>query len=159
MLRLDRKWGGRYQEILRNTFNARKILSRRNIKALAVVKLDEVDLENSIVEECNDGSKMVRVQSVKKTRLDDHFGIRAQANNPLYSCEVEIPNETYLEFDPDGNLVDSIATSERVAINSARECVRYLHDENMVKDGEAETGNFEKQFSVVDGKLVRNFFI
>jgi len=159
MIRLDEKWGGRYNSILKGVFNRRKILSRRSVKALTTVKLNDIDLDNNVVEECNDGSKIVRVQSLKKTTLDSHYGVRAQANNPLYACEIEIPNESYLEFDKNGNLVESIATSERVAIDSARECIRYLHDEDMVKDGEAKEGDFTRQFSVVDSKLVRNFFI
>jgi len=159
MLGVDKGLGGKFGHILRQVFNSRKILSRRSIKAQAAVKLNEVEIkEGDNVDEYNEFTTITK-QSVKTVKLADHFGVRAQGDNPLYECEIEVPNSTYMEFDAEGNMVNSVATSPRIAINSARDCINFLHDKNMVGESSVVPDVAGPQFSVVDGKLVRNFFI
>ena len=159
ILGVDKGNGGKYSKIIKRVFDSRKILSRRSIKVQKSVNLQDIDIkENDQVEEYEDLTT-IRQQSVQTVRLADHFGVRAQANNPLYYCEIDIPNETYMEFDRAGNMIDSIATSPRVAVNSARECIKLIHENDMVADGPVPEDDFRKQFSVINGKLVRNFFI
>lgn len=159
MLSLDKKWGGRHQHILESVFKKRKLLGRRGIKALSKTTLDDVDLDNSVVEECGEEGKVVRVQSTKTTKLNEHFSVRSQKNNPLYDCEVELANESYLDFDGKGNLVSSLSVPESTSVESARACVNYIYENDMYQEGLPEDGVFDKQFSIVDGKLVRNFFV
>jgi hypothetical protein len=101
----------------------------------------------------------VRKVVTKTIKLADHFGVRAQSNNPLYNVEIEVPAEEHYLFNPDGVMVDSVATSEQVAIKSARACIHFLHKNNLWADGKLAEGDMSKPFSVIDGKLVRNFCI
>jgi len=159
MLGVDKGNGGKYHHILKGVFDRRRILSKRRVRALSSIRLDDIDINRTDeVEEYKDLT-IVRSQSVKTMKLEDHFGLRAQADNPLYACEIEVPDETYMEFDASGKLVDSVAVSPRIAVNSARDCIQYLHENDMVAYGETGDENFDKQFSVVDNKLVRNFLI
>lgn len=154
MLGLDKRMGGKYQEALSSVFSNRKILIRNNVKLLSKVNFEDLKLKEEDVVSTNNGLTAVRIQSTKNLRLSDHFGIKAQADNPLYNCEIEVPNESYMEFDEKGNLINSIATSEKVAINSARECIKYLHDNHLV---DVDGKDINKQFAIKDGKLVRNY--
>ena len=155
----DQRNGGKYQNELNDVFVARKILSKRTVKAQATTKLTDLDLTKHLVARSEDGSTFVRVKNTKTIKLSDYFGVRAQANNPLYQYDIDIPCEQHLLFNPAGFLTDSVATSEQVAINAARACVKFLHSKNLVAKEKLPEGDMSKMFHVIDGKLVRNYCI
>ncbi len=110
------------------------------------------------IETVGEGTVVRRCGS-RSLRLCDHFGARAQGDNPLYEVEIEVPDESYLEFDSKGMMIAHDQSNEMEIIYAARNCINLIHSENMYMDGEQKEGDFDKQFSIVDGKLVRNYFI
>jgi len=162
MIAYDRRTnGGKYAGIYETVFKGRKILQRR-VKAMTDKKLSDLGSLEDLMKDyhsivASDSGVVLTKRDVKVMKLSDHFGIRAQSDNPLYDVEIEVPNQTMMEFDGDGNLVEEIVASEKVVIASARQCIKALHADSMVKDGKAVEDNFEKMFSIVKGKLVRNF--
>ena len=155
----DLRTGGKYQEELQTTFIDHRILNKKVVRAQATTKLADLDLSKHAVAQSPDGSTFVRVKNSKTIKLSDHFGVRAQANNPLYQFDIEVPCEQHLQFNASGFLTDSVATSEQMAINSARVCIKFLHDNNHVSLQKLPEGDMSKMFHVVDGKIVRNFCI
>lgn len=154
LVKLDASLGGVYHNEIQSVLQRRQIIgSEHNVQAMGVkrIKLKDVNLEKSVVDEHN-GGVIVRALDTKTIRLNDHFSISAQSDNPLYNCQLEIPFESCMEFDKKGNLVDIIKTPELLAINAARDCVNFIQKEKLLTD------NVEKQFSIQNNKLIRNFF-
>ncbi len=83
-------------------------------------------------------------------RISDFTGNK---NNPLYGCIVELANST--PIDDGKNMAD--ITNLRMAINAAQHSLQVLSDNNRVSEGPS-SGIHEKEFSVIDGRLVRNYF-
>ena len=106
--------------------------------------------------EGSDVNTLVRLKNTKTIKLSDHFGVKAQSDNPLYNCEIEVPCEEYMEMAGNDHMVDSIGHSQKLAVNSARECVRFLHQHDLVQLNES-TDN--KPFKIENNKLIRNYFI
>lgn len=157
---VERQMGGEHQEAFRHVMHHRKILHRKGIvMALSNKKLSDIDLTDNDEIESTDQSTLVKRRDSKIIRLCEHFDARAQADNPLYEVEIEVPNDTYMEFDHRGMMVDGLMPNEKEALDDARNCVHILHSNKMVADGPIEEDVFDKPFSIVEGKLVRNFFI
>lgn len=150
MIFVDKANGNKYNKILNDVFKSRKLL-RHRVKALSNVKFEDIKLNKNdrVLSGKNKDIKAVVKSENKVMKLSDHFGLRAQGNNPLYDAEIEVPSETYMEFNEEGNIVDEVKVSERQTINAARECIKYLHKENMVGD--------ESMFNIENGKLVRKY--
>ena len=160
MLSVERQLGGNYQVELRKTFWRRKIVPKqKRMTALSHLSLADIDLTDGDQVETLDGGTAVRRCKKRSLKLCDHFSMRAQDANPLYEVEIEVPDESYLEFDRRGMMVDSDQTSEKEVLEAARNCVQMIHDQEMYMEGPPKEDDYDKQFSIVDGKLVRNFFI
>ncbi len=160
MSSIERQMGGEHQEALRHVMHHRKILHRKGFAmALSNKKLSDIDLTDADEVESTDQGTLVKRSRSKIIRLCDHFDARAQGDNPLYEVEIEVPNDIYMEFNNRGMMVDGLIPSEKEALDDARNCVHILHSGQMVADGPVEDGVFDKPFSILEGKLVRNFFI
>ncbi len=160
MLSLEKKMGGHHHKLLRKVMKNRKILSGKSIAmAMSHKKLSDIDLTDADVIDADGESTLVKRSSRKTIRLCEHFDARAQGDNPLYEVEIEVPNDTYMEFDHRGMMVDGLMPSQKEVLDDARNCVHILHSNKMVADGPVEDGVFDKPFSILEGKLVRNFFI
>ncbi len=100
---------------------------------------------------CDNEERVVRLQSTIRVKLGDHL-VRAQANNPLYDVEVEIPHEQAYFYDSNKQLLDIVAVSEEQSLLAAQAAIEYLHAANQVSNS-AKT-----PFEIRDGKLVRTHF-
>ncbi len=90
--------------------------------------------------------------------MSDYIEVSAQSNNPLYKCQLDVPFESYMEFNEDGNMTEHISVSEAAAVLSAKACVKFIEKNQMV-DLNNTASKFEKQFVIENNKLNRNFFI
>lgn len=153
ILALDRQNGGEYNDMIKAVFLKRNILNNKQVKML---QMKEINNDQSIVDISSNTSKLIRIQSAKTIKLSDHFGIKAQAENPLYECEIDVPVEEYMEVNSDGLMIDSIGTSQKLVVNSARECIKFLHKFDLVQLDSVQTN---KPFKIENNKLTRNYFI
>lgn len=150
MLAIDKKSNdGLYQDIMTQVFKRRRILLP-TIKMLALPKRLLKTQKDDEVTEHDRGYTLTR-RKVELLKLSDELGLSALAvNNPLFNVEIEVPMDTYLEFDENKQLVDIVSTNRQEAIESARACLVYLHETNQVGDGE------DTMFEIKDGKLIRS---
>lgn len=145
--------GGQYNDAVSSAFQKRGILTT-TLRALSNMKFSDVDLTNVQVAS-TDGHHLVKKLDVRTVKLSDYTEISAQSNHPLYSAEIEIPVQSMMKFDFAGNLVDEVKTAESHAIEAARAAINQLEKLDMV--GDRKSDKFDYHFSIVDGKLVRNF--
>jgi hypothetical protein len=72
---------------------------------------------------------------------------------PDFMVNVEVPNDSYYEFDQQGNCVDSTVTSASELIDHARDCVDFLHEKGLIRSDKMTP------FEITpDGNLVRSHF-
>ena len=72
---------------------------------------------------------------------------------PDLMVNVEVPNDTYYEFDRNGNCVDSIVTSPMELIDHARDCVDFLNEKGLIRPDRLTP------FEITpEGNLVRSHF-
>lgn len=119
------------------------VLQKRKILGTAVKMLG--------VSKCEDENRIVKMQSIIRVKLGDHL-IRAQADNPLYDAEVEIPHEQAHLYDHDKNLMDTILVSEEESLSGAQTMIEYLHNAKQVSYSP------DTPFSVLNGRLIRTHF-
>lgn len=96
----------------------------------------------------------VHVGSTKHIRLNDM--IRGMADNKLYQLLVEVPDDHYLEYDHNWALMQDIPSNLEEVISSARYILDVLKHNDRV--GELSHHIHQKEFSIVNDKLVRNYF-
>lgn len=101
---------------------------------------------------CENDDLIIKTQGCMNIKLEDVV-VRAQSNNnPLYSVELEIPNEKTYLYDTNRNIYDVIKVAEEQSVAGAIDMVEYLHSSNSVSDG------VKTPFEIKDGKLVRTHF-
>lgn len=131
------RFGNTYYDKINAILSARKIISP-GIKMLGVSR-------------CENEERIMRVPNTVRVRLGDHL-FRAQADNPLYDVEVEIPNEQVYFYDRDKNLMDTALVSEEQSMEGGQTMIEFLHRANLVGD------DLSTPFEISDGKLVRTRF-
>lgn len=95
----------------------------------------------------------VRVGGIKEIKLENEMNVKE--DNPLYSVAITVSDEHYIEYDDKGKMKLDRPVIKNEILNSAKDCLDYLNQQDLVSyDEKAEP---DKQFSVVDGKLIRNF--
>jgi hypothetical protein len=72
---------------------------------------------------------------------------------PHYMLTVEMPNDSYYEFNGTGECVDSITQTGDELISHANHCVEFLHKNGMIRPDELTPFEITK-----DGKLIRSHF-
>lgn len=140
------------QKILRN----RKILSAK-ITMLKDVDFESVDmLVDDKILHLSDNKKAIKRTKTEKITMANEVGLSALENNPLYNAEIEIPRDSYYEFE-NGKLVDQIEDSREEAIESARLSLIRLHTKNLV--GDNDKSEFQLKQEINKQVLVRTKFI
>lgn len=129
----NRKYQARLQEIFR-----KRNLSTTQLMALHAPK-------------CDNPNFVVKKSEILHLKLSERV-ISAQSNNFLYSLELEVPNESAFLYDLNGNIYDSVSSSEDEGVMGAVDMVDYLFKTNNVSDGH------DSLFEVQNGKLVRSHF-
>jgi hypothetical protein len=149
MILADQRMGSQNADILRSVFAKRGIL---NTTGMSMTKFDELNLKDFSHLEHIDGTKIVKSMISKSIKLSDYIG--SMTRNLILDSEIEIPMQSIKYFDKNGDLIDEVLSSEEDAISCAHASIKHLEQFQMI----GEKGNFDKHFSVVNGKLVRNFF-
>lgn len=93
----------------------------------------------------------VRIADVETVKLADHMA--APANNPLYDVDIDIPSERRLEYNYLGMVQPTSTDNREESLSAAKASLDYLYATNRV----SMNGEPGKEYSVEDGKLVRNF--
>ncbi len=144
----DADTGGKCADSLETAFRARGILEKPPAFNGSVMMMD---VSHAVTHRHKDGFTM-RMGGVKKVKLVDEM-VLTQSNNPLYGIDIEVPNDHYLEYDGSGKCKAEIPVDKETTLTSAKMCLDYLHENDKVSYND----DHDKEFSVVDGKLVRNF--
>jgi hypothetical protein len=142
------KRGNLCAEAISHAFGSRNMLpSAFAANEGFAIKMDGDD----VIANSDEHGTIARIGGVKQVKLAEEM-IMVQSHNPLYGIDIDIPNEHYVEFDKNGNLKVEVPVKRDEALVSAKFCLDYLNSNDKV----SFTDN-SKEFSVVDGKLVRNF--
>lgn len=142
------KCKSRYQHILQEVFANRGIL-RPKTRILSNLTWQNLNLKNDDDVIKSEHGWVVRSKKIGTLKLSDHLEARTLVTNPLFNVEIEVPMDTYFEFDTNGNLIDQIQESTEEIVNAARACLVQLDTQEQVSDDE------DTMFAIVDGKLVR----
>jgi hypothetical protein len=155
MLLIDKAEGGKYYDVMHQTF-ANRTLLMQNVMMLDNVTLGDVTkgLKEPFEVQVHGGSKIVRTLATKEVVLADHLGgptnsVQAQAYNPLLKLKIEVPVQATYYFDHQDKLVDVVNPHEAEIIDAAYNCLEFLHKKGLV--GSHNTALFEEKY----GKLVR----
>jgi hypothetical protein len=128
----------KYHDQIRQIFFNRNILS--------------VELNCLSFPVCENEEKIVKIKGFLNIKLSEVLLKSQSTSNPLYDVEIEIPTEEVYLYDLDNNFYDKSYATYEECLNGAVEMVDHLHNTNSVSD------NTDSLFSVIDGKLVRNYF-
>lgn len=148
---IDKNEGGQCHDSILEVFTNRNMFVSVPLPMAAVaMKLDGKDTK---VFKHSHGST-VRIGGVRTICLAEET-VLAQSDNPLYSVDVETPQEHYVEYDGNGRLKLEKPFDKADMLRAVKFTLDYLHATDKVSYGiEPEP---TKEFSVVDNKLIRNF--
>jgi hypothetical protein len=151
---------GKYQALIADVFAKRKIL-RPRIPMLAkaveptwqVFADTQLAVNDEVLKKPNNGGWIVRSKKVKTLRLADELKeVSAMSANPLFNLQIEVPQESYYEFNEEGKLIDHIIERENDVIEGARACLVQLQDLKEVGD------DMNTMFTIRKGRLIRSYF-
>lgn len=153
MMAVDRSEGGNYVEIMKSVFTERNIITPK-IKMLSGKKWSDVKKfirkndaiishKNGLIVRCERENNLIK--------LSDRTIRSLGASNEIFDLGVEIPNESYYEFDQHGNLVNEINNDEDEAIESAMVCAQMIYDEGHLGSGD------DTMWEIFENKLIRTF--
>jgi hypothetical protein len=149
MLTISQNYGENYRKAVYDVFSNRKIYTDIPMLAPSPLKSTIFSKETKI-HNLEFGS-IVKIGGTKGVKMVDHFG---DTTNPLYMVEVTIPDEYHLEYDRVGKLTTEIPADKTLAVQSAKHCLDFLWGTNSVS---LDKDNEDKEFKVVNNKLVRNY--
>lgn len=131
-----------YNQVINDAF------IKRGILRLAVRPMVAMDWSafKTMVEPADEVIEHTNVTVVRNKNIE-------QLTLPDFMVNVEVPNDTYYEFDQQGNCVDSVVTSPMELIDHAHDCVDFLHEKGLIRADKATP------FEITpDGNLVRSHF-
>jgi hypothetical protein len=142
MLVQDKLNGYKFNQLMNNIFIGRKILSEP-VKPMVNLTLDMMKMMSEPADEIleHPNVSVVRTKNISSLTLPD------------FMVNVEAPNDTYYEFDADGNCVDNIDVSPVELIDHARECVAFLQEKGMIRSDSSTPFEITN-----DGNLIRSHF-
>jgi len=142
MLVQDKLAGYPYNQVMNDVFIRRGIL-RQAVRPM--VSLDwmafkmMVEPQDQVIDD--PALAVVRSKNIEQLTLPD------------FMVNVEVPNDSYYEFDNSGNCVESITTSAGELIDHARDCVDFLNEKGLIRADKLTP--FE---ITTEGNLVRSHF-
>ena len=105
----------------------------------------EVGLQDEVIKSST--ASAITFKNKRKVALSDYM-VTAQKNNPLHNVEIEVPNDSFYEFNEDGYVINQIQSLEEDIFESIKSCMDYV---------ERSLGD-DLMFKIEDGKLIRNYF-
>lgn len=158
ILAVDKARGGEYREIIEKVWKDRNLLRPVGIKMLSNKKWDDV------LKELKSGDEVLKSPNISAARITNSRTMKladvlpgskisalSTPSGDLMQAEIEVPSDSYFEFDRNGNLTNEILPEEDEIISTAQACVGYIHYKNDV-DNTSTT-----RWEIVDGKLQRTY--
>jgi len=146
----DLDQGGACADSLKMAFSNRGVLEVTPVFSGAAIAMD---ISHVLTHKYRGGFTM-RAGGTKKVKLSNEM-ILSQSHNPLYGVDIDIPNDHYLEYDVSGKCKAEIPVNKAATLASAKMCLDYLNDSDKVSYNSDNPSH--KEFTVLDGKLVRNY--
>lgn len=131
-----------YNQVMNDAFIKRGIL-RQSVKPMVALDFSAFKVmaepSDQIIE--NPNVSIIRNKNIEQLTLPD------------FMLNVEVPNDSYFEFDQNGTCVDSVTTAPSELIDHARDCVDFLKEKGLIRTDRATP------FEITpDGNLVRSHF-
>jgi len=150
MIVADKEEGGKYSEILDRVFTYRNLIQPR-VRMMSNTDWNDIrknlQKDDQVVGHKN--GLVAKLSRPRTLRLSDHLASSLSDCNPLYDVEVEVPADSYYEFNQDGILVDEVLPNEEEIIMSTALCLDTIFTEDSVGS--------DKMWEVQDNKLIRAF--
>lgn len=151
MITIDEQSGSPYKNILEKVFTEREILLPQ-VKILSNKTMEEVLTDNS--ELIKNGNKII-IKSMNnnliKLKNNNEISALSCKGVNLSDVDIEIPMDSYYEFDTNGNMLSEIIPDEVETIESAKLCVMSIANKQDLGDNNL--------WKVEEGKLKRNYII
>ncbi len=148
-----------YENVIKNCFVRRGII-KDEVRMLSTKKLSDVDISHTDEVLSLRKSTIVRKKTNNCMNLYKSTKEISALSVDMSHLEVEVANESYMEFDSAGNLVDQIDADSGMTYNCAVHAVKKLFETNDVEY--ANILNYDKvhdkQFVVLGNKLTRVCF-
>ena len=148
MLLIEKSKGSKYYGLMKSIFMNRKILTPNPLMLSNVTWKDlimEVGLDDEVIKSST--ASAITFKNKRKVTLSDYM-VTAQEDNPLHNVEIEVPNDSFYEFNKDGYVINQIQSLEEDIFESIKSCIGYV--KNSLGD--------DSMFKIEDGKLIRNYF-
>ena len=148
MLLIEKSKGSKYYGLMKSIFMNRKILTLNPLMLSNVTWKDlimEVGLDDEVIKSST--ASAITFKNKRKVTLSDYM-VTAQEDNPLHNVEIEVPNDSFYEFNKDGYVINQIQSLEEDIFESIKSCIGYV--KNSLGD--------DSMFKIEDGKLIRNYF-
>ncbi len=142
MLVQDKMNGYKYNQIMNNAFIKRNIL-QQVIRPMVGMNLADFKLMLEPTDELVEHPEVSTVISKNTMQL----------TLPDFMVNVDVPNDTYYEFDQTGDCVDATVTSPSELIDHARDCVDFLTEKGLIRSDKMTPFEINQ-----DGHLVRSHF-
>lgn len=142
MLAQDKLNNYKYNDVMNGVFVSRGIL-RQPVKPMVnlnwMMFKAMVEPSHEVVE--NPNVSIVRTQGTEVLTLPDHM------------VNVEVPNDSYYEFDESGNCSEIITAAPTDLVEHARHCVEFLKEKDMIRPDRSTPFEIDH-----DGNLKRTHF-
>lgn len=142
MLVQDKMNGYKYNQIMNAAFMRRNILQQA-IRPMAGINWEDFKLMLEPTDEVIEHPEVAVVRSKNITQL----------TLPDFMVNVEAPNDTYYEFNQQGECVDATVTSPTELVDHARDCVDFLKEKGFIRSDKMTPFEINQE-----GNLVRSHF-
>jgi len=152
MITVAKTENSKYTEIIKQVFISHNIISENGLNSLSTRKLPEVlqflKHDDDITEYAH--GTTIRTKNQRTIKLSEYVLSKQDLDNPFYSAEIEMPADTYCEFDKMGNLVMGLQSDDHELVSAAVSFVQSITEHNPIING-------VQMWTVQEGKLIRNF--
>ncbi|MHA2043225.1 MAG: hypothetical protein ACW99G_00440 [Candidatus Thorarchaeota archaeon] len=142
---------GSYQNIIRKVFIKKRIL-KSDIKMLSNTTLDDfvIGKSDEVIHESD--RTIVKITGQRFVQLDfGEINSLSVGNHDLTKLDLEVPTDSYYEFDTNGTLIDEIIPDMKNIKQDAYDCILSIaQDDSLGNDSNT-------MWEVQDNKLLRTF--
>jgi Zn-dependent peptidase ImmA (M78 family) len=148
---MDRKNGSPYQHIIKKIFYNKKIL-KPAIKMLSNTSLDDLVIgkNDDVIQDSETTIVKLSAQEYIKLDMGDVNSLSVGGHD-LNKLDLEVPTDTYYEFNSDGVLVDEIIPDMQKIRQDAYSCILSIANNQSLGNGP------DTMWSVEDNKLLRTY--
>jgi hypothetical protein len=151
MMVADRSLGTDCSKIIQDVFTTRNISVPLMMEG---AKIRPTNFQSNAVMIKHNMGASVHIGNMDIIRVEEFIKER---DNPLYKCLIEVPNQHYLEYNENWQLLHDAPPNMEETIQAAKYSLDMLHEYDKVADGLTEGSTHEREYSLVDGKIIRNY--